>query len=151
MTHLKLLASIMLFVALAASSTTTHGALDWIFSFTGFCFAAAIVWVFFVNRVRRLHDLGKSGWWLFFELVPVVGSIWTLIELGFFPGKAGTNAYGPETLKRPLIGPIVKPRQAKVALVPSNASALPPRTTPVTAEDRRFAAAQAYNNRRKDQ
>lgn len=25
--------------------------------------------------VRRLHDIGKSGWWLFISLIPLVGAI----------------------------------------------------------------------------
>lgn len=29
--------------------------------------------------VRRLHDIGKSGWWLLVGLVPLVGWIFTLI------------------------------------------------------------------------
>ena len=29
--------------------------------------------------VRRLHDVGKSGWWLFISLVPLIGSIWLIV------------------------------------------------------------------------
>ncbi len=25
--------------------------------------------------VRRLHDVGKSGWWIFISLVPIIGGI----------------------------------------------------------------------------
>lgn len=31
--------------------------------------------------VRRLHDIGKSGWWYFISAVPLVGTIWLLILL----------------------------------------------------------------------
>jgi len=31
--------------------------------------------------VRRLHDVGKRGWWVFIGLVPLVGGIWLLILL----------------------------------------------------------------------
>ena len=31
--------------------------------------------------VRRLHDTGKSGWWIFINCVPFIGSIWLLILL----------------------------------------------------------------------
>jgi uncharacterized membrane protein YhaH (DUF805 family) len=31
--------------------------------------------------VRRLHDIGKSGWWIFISMVPLIGSIWLLILL----------------------------------------------------------------------
>lgn len=29
--------------------------------------------------VRRLHDIGKSGTWLFIGMIPLVGGIWLLI------------------------------------------------------------------------
>jgi uncharacterized membrane protein YhaH (DUF805 family)/rRNA maturation protein Nop10 len=31
--------------------------------------------------VRRLHDTGKSGWWLLIGLIPTVGNIWLLVLL----------------------------------------------------------------------
>ena len=45
--------------------------------------------------VRRLHDRNKSGLWLLFAAVPVIGQAWTIVELGFMPGKAGANRFGP--------------------------------------------------------
>ena len=29
--------------------------------------------------VRRLHDIGKSGWWLFLCLIPLIGGIWVIV------------------------------------------------------------------------
>ena len=29
--------------------------------------------------VRRLHDIGKSGWWLLLSLIPVIGTIVLLV------------------------------------------------------------------------
>ena len=31
--------------------------------------------------VRRLHDIGKSGWWLFLCLIPLIGGIWVIVLL----------------------------------------------------------------------
>ncbi|WP_315969372.1 DUF805 domain-containing protein [Psychroserpens burtonensis] len=45
--------------------------------------------------VRRLHDIGKSGWFYFIGLIPLIGSIW-LIILFVTEGDAGSNAYGPD-------------------------------------------------------
>lgn len=47
--------------------------------------------------VRRLHDTGKSGWWILIGLIPIVGFIVLLI---FYLGKgeAGSNAYGANPL-----------------------------------------------------
>ena len=43
--------------------------------------------------VRRLHDVGKSGWWLFISLVPVVGSL-VLLYFNVQPGESQGNAFG---------------------------------------------------------
>jgi uncharacterized membrane protein YhaH (DUF805 family) len=42
---------------------------------------------------RRLHDVGKSGWWLLVSLVPLLGLI-LLIYWTVQPGEAGANTYG---------------------------------------------------------
>ena len=43
--------------------------------------------------VRRLHDTGRSGWWLLLPLIPLVGGI---ILLVFFciESKPGANRFG---------------------------------------------------------
>lgn len=43
--------------------------------------------------VRRLHDIGKSAWWLLIVLIPVVGAIW-LIVLEATDSKPEANAWG---------------------------------------------------------
>ena len=43
--------------------------------------------------VRRLHDIGKSGWMLFVALIPFAGIIW-LIVLFATEGAKGENQYG---------------------------------------------------------
>jgi uncharacterized membrane protein YhaH (DUF805 family) len=50
--------------------------------------------------LRRLHDSGKSGWFLFVILIPIIGWIWLLVllcsdsENG--PNKWGENPKGVE-------------------------------------------------------
>jgi uncharacterized membrane protein YhaH (DUF805 family) len=43
--------------------------------------------------VRRLHDVGKGGGWIFISLVPLVGAIWLLILL-CTDSEAGNNRFG---------------------------------------------------------
>lgn len=44
--------------------------------------------------VRRLHDVGKSGWFIFIGLIPIIGAIWLLVLL-FTDSDKGVNEYGP--------------------------------------------------------
>ena len=45
--------------------------------------------------VRRMHDQGKSGWWVFIAFVPIIGGIWLLILL-LTDGTPGPNQWGPD-------------------------------------------------------
>ena len=44
--------------------------------------------------VRRLHDIGKSGWFVLLSLIPIVGSI-ILIVWACKDSDRGQNQYGP--------------------------------------------------------
>jgi uncharacterized membrane protein YhaH (DUF805 family) len=43
---------------------------------------------------RRLHDIGKSGWFLLLSLIPVVGGL-VLLYFMVQPSQPEINAYGP--------------------------------------------------------
>ena len=59
---------------------------------TGYSLAALIpAWAVFT---RRMHDIGKSGWWWLIGLVPVVGAI-VLLVFACKDSEPGDNAYGP--------------------------------------------------------
>jgi uncharacterized membrane protein YhaH (DUF805 family) len=45
--------------------------------------------------VRRMHDVNKSGWYLFIALIPLIGAIWLLVLL-IKEGTIGENQYGPD-------------------------------------------------------
>ena len=45
--------------------------------------------------VRRLHDVGKSGWFYFIVLIPLIGAIWLLV-LECTEGTKGDNNYGAD-------------------------------------------------------
>ena len=44
--------------------------------------------------IRRLHDIGKSGWWYLLAFIPLVGAI-ILIIWFCKDSEPGANAYGP--------------------------------------------------------
>ncbi len=50
--------------------------------------------------VRRLHDIGKSGWMLLLALIPILGWIW-LIILYATEGEPGDNEFGPDPINGP--------------------------------------------------
>jgi uncharacterized membrane protein YhaH (DUF805 family) len=47
---------------------------------------------------KRWHDRGKSGWWSLIGLVPFIGAVWILVELGILEGARSPNQYGPDPL-----------------------------------------------------
>ncbi len=48
-----------------------------------------------IVHIKRFHDRDKSGWWVLIGLIPIIGAIWLLIELGFLKGTPGPNRFGP--------------------------------------------------------
>ena len=53
--------------------------------------------------VRRLHDVGKSGWNYFWLFLPIIGWIMMLVWL-CREGEHGPNRFGPDP-KEPAYGP----------------------------------------------
>ena len=45
--------------------------------------------------VRRLHDIGKSGWYLLVGIIPLIGGIWLLVLMAT-AGDMGENEYGAD-------------------------------------------------------
>ena len=45
--------------------------------------------------VRRLHDVGKSGWTILIGLIPLIGWIYLIVQY-VQPGVVGANPYGPD-------------------------------------------------------
>src|SRR5690554_4762310 len=50
--------------------------------------------------VRRLHDIGRSGWWYFIQLIPILGSL-VLLYWMICPSEQWDNAYGPAPGEQP--------------------------------------------------
>ena len=58
-------------------------------------FGLAVLLPSLAVSVRRLHDVGKSGWFLLFIVVLIFGWIY-LLYLYVQPGTAGPNEYGAD-------------------------------------------------------
>jgi uncharacterized membrane protein YhaH (DUF805 family) len=59
--------------------------------------AVDLVWLYVALAidVKRCHDRDKSGWFVLIGLIPIIGAIWLLVELGFLDGTQGPNRFGP--------------------------------------------------------
>lgn len=55
-----------------------------------------MAWSSIALQVKRWHDRGKSGFWFFISFIPLIGPLWSFIELGFCRGTYGSNYYGNE-------------------------------------------------------
>ena len=60
--------------------------------FTG-AYALAVIIPTLAVTFRRLHDTGKSGWWLLINFVPMIGSL-IFIVLLLLDSQPGENQYG---------------------------------------------------------
>jgi uncharacterized membrane protein YhaH (DUF805 family) len=68
--------------------------LSFISDYLSYAYSLAVFIPGLAVSVRRLHDIGKSGWWIFINLVPLIGWIWYIL-LAVADGQAGENQYGP--------------------------------------------------------
>ena len=44
--------------------------------------------------IRRMHDIGKSGWWLLISFIPIIGGLVLLYWFIFDGGQPHANQYG---------------------------------------------------------
>jgi len=60
-------------------------------------FSLVIIFPNLSVTIRRLHDSGRSGWWVLIAFVPILGALcllyWMVIK-----GDEGENRYGPNPL-----------------------------------------------------
>jgi uncharacterized membrane protein YhaH (DUF805 family) len=85
-----------IFFVVAAVIDNILGTTFWILPYGWFylLYALAVIIPGLAVGVRRLHDIGKSGWMMFIALIPIIGAIW-LIVLFVTESMPGENIYGP--------------------------------------------------------
>jgi len=64
--------------------------------FLAIVFSVPAGWVALASQVKRLHDRGMSGWMSLVFVIPILGWLWALVELGFLRGTVGANRFGPD-------------------------------------------------------
>ncbi|OGO03722.1 MAG: hypothetical protein A2Y60_04025 [Chloroflexi bacterium RBG_13_54_9] len=72
--------------------------------------------------VRRLHDVGKSGWYYLVVLIPIAGAIWFLV-LTCTDSQTGDNKYGPNPKEEKESDNSVADRNEAIELAPDSADA----------------------------
>ena len=75
-------------------------------SVLAFLFSLAVLLPSLAVGVRRLHDTGRVGSWLFIAYVPIIGTI-VLLAFLLEDGHAGDNQYGPN----PKVSEVLTPTQ----------------------------------------
>ena len=60
----------------------------------GMIYSLAVLVPSIAVGIRRLHDTGRTGWWLLIALIPLIGAI-VLIIFTVQDSDEGDNAYGP--------------------------------------------------------
>lgn len=68
--------------------------------FFGLIYMVGIIVPGLAVSVRRLHDTGRSGWWLLLSLVPLLGEL-VLIYFMLLDSDRGINKYGPSPKYEP--------------------------------------------------
>lgn len=63
----------------------------------GFILSLPMTVAGYMLAIRRLHDLGQTGWWALITLIPYVGIILGLVLL-LAPGTVGPNRYGQDPI-----------------------------------------------------
>ena len=69
------------------SSASNIGLLSGIYSLAVFIPSLAVT-------VRRLQDIDRTGWWIFINLIPLIGTV-VLLVFAVTDDTPGSNRYGP--------------------------------------------------------
>jgi uncharacterized membrane protein YhaH (DUF805 family) len=60
-----------------------------------------VFWASIAVGAKRCHDRDRSGWFQLISLIPIVGTMWLIVELGFLRGTPGPNRFGPAPSAQP--------------------------------------------------
>ncbi|WP_163970319.1 DUF805 domain-containing protein [Oceanobacillus halotolerans] len=83
-----------LFNLLAIILLTIIEAMIGLFGVLTFLYNIAILLPALAVQIRRLHDIGRSGWWILISFVPIAGGIILLVFM-CLDSEPNDNQYGP--------------------------------------------------------
>lgn len=66
-------------------------------SVLGVIYSLAVLLPSITVGARRLHDIGRSGWWLLIAFIPLIGAL-ILIYWYIQPSQDGSNEHGPNPI-----------------------------------------------------
>jgi len=89
------LIALILYIPMMLGVVLENNALILIGTIIIFVYALGLVVPSLAVFVRRLHDIDKSGWFIFLSLIPLIGAIILLVFL-FTEGTRGPNKYGED-------------------------------------------------------
>ena len=89
----SLINNIIIFLLYILQIVTIESTLWLIFPIILFLYAMAVFLPGLAVNIRRLHDIGKSGWWYLIYLIPIIGAIW-LTVLMCLDSEPGENQWG---------------------------------------------------------
>ena len=89
----SLINNIIIFFLYILQIVTIESTLWLIFPIILFLYAMAVFLPGLAVNIRRLHDIGKSGWWYLIYLIPLLGAIW-LTVLMCLDSEPGENQWG---------------------------------------------------------
>lgn len=78
--------------------TSILGAIWGPLSYLGTIASLIMIYPALALYAKRWHDRSKSGWWSLVALIPLLGAIYMIYELGFQEGVPEANQYGPNPL-----------------------------------------------------
>lgn len=61
-------------------------------------YSVIVIWTGLAITAKRWHDRNKSAWWILIIFIPIIGTLWSFIELGFLKGTDGSNRFGEDPL-----------------------------------------------------
>lgn len=134
-------------VVLGLAGMAIEAKIDWLINVAGLYWLATIIPSFSV-AVRRLHDTGRSGWFLLLSFIPIVG-VYVFIIMTTDSGE--DNEYGPNPKTAPAMSTsassaAAKPAAPQRSAVTSQVSSAASQPSSTASSSFRFAAQQSADN-----